>query len=339
MSSQHSSRDFIVIYICVYYYELLYVNILFNILFYIIRINKIQLFQSSPKELNSEKFYDALDSNSTDLTKYDQKCNNIQVNRNDREKMIPICKKYLRFLDTSKSWDGIFWKFDVSLLLNYWLYDKITHIYGTTESHVIGIGFGALQGIWDTFDSSRRENSYYKKCKPDPDKVKHDDWVNRKKLYDYYVDFDTLYGNGSAYDEICRVYYQKIKEIIPVCKYFEGKCISKSYSCPDNYNKCKEKNLETALEELPCHKTIKDRIGSTSEDSSSYQPPGPAERPPGPAVGPEAVSNIQLEGGNSRIGTKVTHSVLGAAPVLLTATMLYRVCIYFINIYRYSKNL
>ncbi|SCA60837.1 VIR protein [Plasmodium vivax] len=284
----------------------------------------LALYKKSSKELYSEKFYDAMDMESTDLQNYDHKCNDIIVNQNEKGEMIKICKKYLRFLDKSKTWSGLFLAFDISLILNYWLYDKVTHIYGTTKSDVIGIGFGALQGKWDTFDKSRRENSYYKQCKPEPSKVNHEDWKNRKKLYDYYVDFETLHGNGSTYDEVCKEYYRKIKEMIPVCKYFQGKCSpSGTYSCPDNYSKCTEKNLETALKGLPCYHTLKDTEVPNLDDDSAHQPPRHEERAQDTADGSEAATDKQL-GGNSGIGTKVSHSVLGAAPVLLTATMLYR---------------
>ncbi|GAB69805.1 CYIR protein, partial [Plasmodium cynomolgi strain B] len=243
------------------------------------------------------------------------------------------------FLDTSKTWSGLFTQFDVSLLLNYWLYDKVTHIYRDTENYEINIAFSALQLIWSTFDSTRSEELYYKKCWPDLGKVHHEDWEYRKKLYDFYVDFDKLFGIGSTYDSLCKEYYQKIKEMIPVCAYFKGKCLTPgTYSCPDNFKKCEEKNLETELKKLPCHVTINGTRGSTSQISSSHQPPGHTERPLDHAVVPSAEFNTQLESGNSGIGTKVTHSFLGAAPVLLTATALYRVCTYLINIYQCIMN-
>ncbi|SCA60311.1 Plasmodium vivax Vir protein, putative [Plasmodium vivax] len=292
-----------------------------------------KLYGKSTKEFYSEKFYDAMDMESPDLKNYEQICNNIQVNIKEKEKMIPVCKKYLRFLDTSKLWSGLFWKFDVSLLLNYWLYDNITHIYGTTQSDIIGIGFGALQLIWSTFNTNQIEKSYREKCKPEPKMVNHEDWKNRKKLYDYYVDFDTLFGQSRIFfNNTCEAYHQKIKEMIPLCTYFERKCSPPgSYSCPEMFYICREKNLETELENLPCHEEIKSRGDSNSEGDTMNRPPVPklASQSRGDDTGLQghaaSTEDTQLTPKSSDIGTKVSHSVLGAAPVLLTATMLYRV--------------
>ncbi|KMZ96174.1 hypothetical protein PVNG_06347 [Plasmodium vivax North Korean] len=262
-----------------------------------------------------------MDMGTADLSNYDLLCNNIHVHRNYKEQMIPICNKYLRFLDTSITWGGLFTNIDVSLLLNYWLYDKLILIYGDKSDGKIETGFSALQGIWDTFDSSRRENSYYKKCKPEPNLVNHDDWVNRKKLYDYYVDFDTLFKTSTIYGDLCEEYYQKIKEMISVCAYFKEKCSKpETYSCPDKYNKCEDKNLETELKELPCHSKIIGRTVSTSDDGSSHHLKGPEGRTQDLAT----EAGTQLGSGDTGIQEKVTNSVLGAAPVLLTATALYR---------------
>ncbi|GAB69817.1 CYIR protein [Plasmodium cynomolgi strain B] len=297
------------------------------------------LFRKSSKELYSEKFYDAMEMESDDLHKYNDKCNEILV-RGPNVRVIPICKKYLRFLDTSKSWSGLFSVYDVSLLLNYWIYEKLIGIYGDKNSSYITFGFSALQLIWGYYDSKREHDPYYKKCKPDLNIVNHEDWENRKKLYDFYVDFDKLFGSGSTYDSVCKEYYRKIKEMISVCTYFKGKCLtSGTYSCPDNFNKCEEKNLEIELKKLPCHVTINGGRDSSSEVSSSYKPPDPEEPPQDSADGLAAESNTQLYSVNSGIGTKVTNSVLGAAPVLLSATMLYKVLIYFVNIYHYSTDM
>ncbi|SCA60731.1 Plasmodium vivax Vir protein, putative [Plasmodium vivax] len=284
-----------------------------------------KLFRNSPKELYSEKFYDAMDVNSEDLNNYNETCNEIYVN-DHKDKMILICEKYLRFLDKSASWSGVSSFYDISLLLNYWIYDKLSRIYGDNNTDAINLGFGALQGKWSTYDSIIRDRSYYEKCRPDPKKVNHKDWENRKKLHDYFVDFDIIFGQGRVFNNLCEVYYKKIKEMIPVCTYFEEKCSpSGTYSCPDHYSKCKEKNLETALKELPCYHTLKAREVSNLEGDFTDQPPRPAERTQDSADGPSAKSHTHLDSVDSGIQTKVTNSVLGAAPVLLTATMLYRV--------------
>ncbi|CAG9485555.1 unnamed protein product [Plasmodium vivax] len=247
------------------------------------------LYAKSTKELDTEKFYDAMNSDASNLDIYYNLCND-KLNSKEKHQMMPICKKYLRFLDFSEVWGSISTKYDVSLLLNYWLSDKIAAIHGFTNIDKIRIDFAALQMVW-----------YYFK-------------ENRIQLF----------------PEKCEEYYEKIKEMISVYKFFEDKCSSKAYKCPDVFDKCKDKNIESSLEDLSCHAIIKARSASILEGESTDQPRDVEQRPLGPADGPQlqldqADSYTQELTETSGFRKKVTHSVLGAAPVLLTATMLYRV--------------
>ncbi|CAG9483803.1 unnamed protein product [Plasmodium vivax] len=301
--------------------------------------NFSHLFSISDKDLISDKFYDAMDTEFLILYSYENICKEKLISKKTLE-MTPICVKYLRFLDDSELWSDSSFEYDVSILLNYWLYDKIAAIYGITDIATISIDFSALQMVWDHFMESRKRKPYNEKFKPNTDIFYEEDWEKRRKLYEYYVNYDTLFKTAELFPEKCEEYYQKIKEMFPVCTFFEGKCSkSGTYKCPNNLNKCKEKNLESELKKFQCHRTIKSRSDSNSEDDTSQQPPRPVEGPLVTTGGPTAESNTQLESENFEIGKKVSHTVLGAAPVLLTATMLYRVCIYYINIYHYSMNL
>ncbi|KMZ88732.1 hypothetical protein PVBG_05678 [Plasmodium vivax Brazil I] len=264
-----------------------------------------------------------MDNDFLNLDNYDIICKK-QLTSNKELRMIPICKKYLRFLDNSKVWGDSDAEYDVSLLLNYWIYDKISSIYSITDIDEISIYFGSLQGIWDHFKDSRYRELYYHKFKPNEKILKEEDWEKRKELNEYYVNYDTLYKTARGYSEKCEEYYLKIKEMISVYKYFEEKCSSDEYKCPGVFHKCTEKNLESELKKLPCHQKMKGRTVSTSDDGSSRQLPGSAEGPTDPADGPALEAVTQLGSGDSGIREKVTNSVLGAAPVLLTATALYR---------------
>ncbi|KMZ94041.1 hypothetical protein PVMG_02267 [Plasmodium vivax Mauritania I] len=275
-----------------------------------------------------------MDISSLDLNDYNEKCNKIYV-REHKAQMILICEKYLRFLDKSKEWSRFFSVYDVSLLLNYWLYDKVTHIYGTTRNDLIDFAFAALQMIWDRFDSNRREESYYINCKPDHSKVKHEDWKNRKKLYDYYVDFDTLFGTSSMYDNKCKEYYENFKEMISIYKYFDGKCSHGENNCPEFFYKFKNKNPLSKLEKLSCYTEMDQQKTAAAEVRPSRSGDSLHSLVPKPGLSSHEVDgglqdsagstqDRQLSLETSGIGKKVTHSVLGAAPVLLTATALYR---------------
>ncbi|SBT73553.1 Plasmodium vivax Vir protein, putative, partial [Plasmodium ovale] len=161
-----------------------------------------KLFSNSSKELFSEKFYDAMNNDSSDLSKYDNESNDIHVH-NPKDKMIKICKKYLRYLEYCKLLHNENSLYKVSILFNYWLYGMLTHIYGANNTDKIITGFSALQLKWTYFDYSRINNQYYKKCKPELSMVNHHDWDKRKKLFDYYVDYDTLSTMAKSFDDDC----------------------------------------------------------------------------------------------------------------------------------------
>ncbi|KMZ95164.1 hypothetical protein PVMG_05082 [Plasmodium vivax Mauritania I] len=235
--------------------------------------------------------------------------------------MNKLCKRILKYLHHSKQWKENKNVYDECVLLNYWIYNELDTYFSKNPSY-INIAFSGLQLIWEPLTENSKNSFFYKKCKPMFKQIlDHQDWKQRKELYDYYVDYDTLFGTAWGFPDKCEEYYEKIQKMISVYKYFEGKCSpTGTYSCPDFFYKCRDKNIESQLEKLSCHARIKGRTVSNSEDSSSHQSSDRAERPLDPA--PEA--DRQLGSGDNGIGTKVTNSVLGAAPVLLTATALYR---------------
>ncbi|SBT56974.1 PIR Superfamily Protein [Plasmodium ovale wallikeri] len=153
----------------------------------------------------------------------------------------------------------------------------------------------------------------------------------RKKLYDYYVDYDILFGFAKSIDDKCD-YYKKIEEKKPLYEYFEKECPPPKNNCPDFYNKCMPYKPDNVLSKLPCHEKIaKEQAdakvaershamqhASASEQDTEVGPHGPGE--PGLAPG----SETEVTSDTSPIGTKVGQSVFGMAPILLTATALYR---------------
>ncbi|SCA83732.1 Plasmodium vivax Vir protein, putative [Plasmodium vivax] len=198
--------------------------------------------------------------------------------------MIPICKKYLRFLDISEEWSDTNTEYDVSLLLNYWLSDKIASIHGITNIDKIRIDFGDLQRIWDHFNNSLNRKSYYYKFKPETNIFNEEDWEKRKKLYEYYVDYDILFRNAQWFPQKCKEYYDKIKEFSTVYKYFEGKCLPGEYKCPIFFDEFKKKNPVHNLENLECYKQIdKQRTAAGAKPSAlgdtSHHSPGSKDGP------------------------------------------------------------
>ncbi|SBT57159.1 PIR Superfamily Protein [Plasmodium ovale wallikeri] len=146
----------------------------------------------------------------------------------------------------------------------------------------------------------------------------YEDWKERRNLYEYYANYDTLSKTAKRFDNVCEAYYKKIEGTKSLYKYFEKKGTSDKYDCPYFYKNYMHYNPENVLTNLPCHHRIKSKSADILGDltlthfsgqelghrSSSYYTDPTSER--------------------SDIETKVGHSVLGVAPVLLTATALYR---------------
>ncbi|SBT57933.1 PIR Superfamily Protein [Plasmodium ovale wallikeri] len=115
----------------------------------------------SKKELNSEKFYETINIEYSDLLKYLQKCKNIDGLIMDVH-MIKICEKYLRYLEDCEVMNKQCFGYDVFILFNYWLYDELTNIYGSKNYSNISLGFANLQYLWSYENYSKINESNYK---------------------------------------------------------------------------------------------------------------------------------------------------------------------------------
>ncbi|SBT84503.1 PIR protein, partial [Plasmodium ovale] len=289
-----------------------------------------KLFSNSSKELISEKFYEAMNNDSSDLSKYENECNDIHVH-NPKDEMKKICKKYLRYLEYCKLLHAEKYQYDVSILFNYWLYGILTLIYGANSTEKIRTGFSALQLKWGYYNNTIANKPYYIKCKPELSMVDHEDWDKRKKLYDYYVDYDTLSTMAKTFDDDCE-YYKKIEEKMSLYEHFDEQCLLDNDNCPNFYDKCKPYNPDSVLSQLPCHEKItrEQDDAKAAERSAAMQHTSGSEQDTevGPlgssAPGLASGSEIEVKSETSQIGTKVGQSVLGITPVLLTASALYR---------------
>ncbi|SBS95446.1 PIR Superfamily Protein [Plasmodium ovale curtisi] len=222
------------------------------------------LLHNSKKELNSDKFYDALDSESSDLSKYEEICNVMPV-RTESDKVNIICTKFLRYLKNCEALNNGSFTYDVSRLLNYWLYDKLINIYGNNDELDIRLGFSKFQYIWQYQKFFPRNESNYEKCS----------------------------------------------------------------DCPEFYDNCKKYHPNIVFNALKCHEKIKIERDADPGAGSLKDSPGSESEPGADRVGPRspglpAGSDTSLRPETTHIGTKVGQSVLGVAPVLLTATALYR---------------
>ncbi|SBT00179.1 PIR Superfamily Protein [Plasmodium ovale curtisi] len=276
------------------------------------------LLGNSLSDIPSERFYDELNNNYFDLWKHNSKCAEVyKIHKKIRNKK--ICEKILRHLENSTVSNNDNSGYDDCLLLKYWIYSVLEDIFGSEDTSHIGNAFAGVQYIWNYIVEYPNSKPYNKKCKQHFDVFDYDDWKNRKELYDYYVDFRTLFDTAMRFDLVCEEYYRKIEEKIPLYKRFEEICSDQS-KCPEFYEKYQPYNPKSVLSKLPCHDKIeKARAAEASPKTSILQ------HGVGLELGPQSNSyDTGMTQGSSEIGKNIGHSVLGVAPVLLTATALYR---------------
>ncbi|SBT59420.1 PIR Superfamily Protein [Plasmodium ovale wallikeri] len=194
--------------------------------------------------------------------------------------------------------------YDVCMLLNYWVYDKLTNIFVDKEK--TNIAFGNFQTLFRKNIENPRSKSRNKNCTHKFDILNKEDWDKRKELYDYYIDYDTNKSTIYLYEGKCKENYEYIEGKKQLYEYFESLCKSKENECPDFYEECKNYNPHLVLRNFPCHVQIeaaKNRL-STQDTSDQGLVDGP--RPYGSNLSGHSAhsSEVGMAQENSDIGTK-----------------------------------
>ncbi|SBT58154.1 PIR Superfamily Protein [Plasmodium ovale wallikeri] len=281
------------------------------------------------KRIILRRIFEALNYDYSDLSTYNEKSNNNIFVHSKKKEMIGICKRVLSNLENSTMLNTANSSYDTCILFNYWIYDTLAGIYGAENTTDIAHAFGSLQFIWSYLNYYQKNKTFYEKCKPSYNIYDHEDWKHRKQLNDYYVDYDYLYKMASSFDPECK-YYKKIEEKTSLFKHFDDLCVTDENKCPKFYNQCQSYNPKSVLPLLPCDIKINADRAATERASTVNRSPGHGKVP---RIGADGLSLQGIANGPhirgstseiSQIGTKVGHSVLGLAPVLVTATALYR---------------
>ncbi|SBS95133.1 PIR Superfamily Protein [Plasmodium ovale curtisi] len=206
-------------------------------------------------DLTSKRVYGEMEIDYPDLSDYNEKCNDIYVHDKKEEEVKIICKKFLRCLEKSTVWIVKEPGYDVFLLLNYWINDKLTHIFG--DKNKTDVAFANFQRLWNSAMGYQRSISSDKK----------------------YI-----------------------------------------------YEKCKDYNPDSVLPTLPCHVQMvvaKNDLAS-QEDTGQGLVDGPHPHDSDFSGHRAASSEAGMTEVNTDIGIKVGKSILGIAPIALTASALYK---------------
>ncbi|CAI7723998.1 Plasmodium vivax Vir protein, putative [Plasmodium vivax] len=217
-----------------------------------------KIFGLRSEELHSEKFYHQMNFDNDDLKDYDKDCGELKEPYNTPE-IRRIFKQVLKFLKTksTRSDDETSVRHDC-VLLNYWIYDKLSRHFGPNRSSEVPLAFAALQPQWYHLVEDKLNKSYYNACKPSTTIVTEHNWQQRKELYEYCVDYDVVRGLVDYYDDKCEEYYLYLKKKAELYKYFKDLCSPNTGKCPDFYEKCKAPDPSTFLDQLRCHEKMKD---------------------------------------------------------------------------------
>ncbi|SBS91393.1 PIR Superfamily Protein [Plasmodium ovale curtisi] len=269
----------------------------------------------TPEELNSERFYRNRKIPNLNLQKYGSHCNNIYAPKQNSH-MIYLCKIVLQYLEQSTQWEENKNEYDECILLNYWLYDELSKTFAHKPSYVNN-AYANIQAKWGSLVKDRHEKLYNNKCKPlFKEILDHDEWKKGKELYDYCINYKDIEKMCQFRYEKCGEYCEYVEKRSYLYDHFEKACTSNEGYCPHFYNKCRDYNPNTVLKTLKCPEKIKTPKDAAPEASAMHHH---AEQEQEQEYDPGPISSE-----TSDIGTRVGHSILGVAPVFLTATALYR---------------
>ncbi|SBT55677.1 PIR Superfamily Protein [Plasmodium ovale wallikeri] len=133
-----------------------------------------------------------------------------------------------------------------------------SNIFGSKSiSDKTNVTFISLQYLCDYPNAELKKTSYYNKYKPNFYIFKPVDWKERRILYEYYVDYKTIFDTAKSYDKACMIYYKTIEENKELYVYFGNICGTKSDDFPEFYNDCIPHNPTLVLPTLECPNQVK----------------------------------------------------------------------------------
>ncbi|CAG9482888.1 unnamed protein product [Plasmodium vivax] len=279
---------------------------------------------SFSNELNSQNFYNQLNG-LTGFSAYFKNCESLSSFPNGTN-VKKICARLLKYLESNtipRNTD----KYDVCILLNFWVYKKLFDTFHSKDISYVYQAFGKLQPIWNGFVDDKIKKSEHKKCRPISDLVLYGDWKERKELYEYYVDYSPIKLSLGYYTQRCNEFHQYIESKKTLYEHFKKRCPSDdTKECPNFYEQCLQYDPVKVLPELNCHQDIiKEREAAarsvqqrenTYSDSETEFSVTPVDMVP---VG--ASHNLS---GKSQTVENAGHILLGVVATSMTSGALYR---------------
>ncbi|VVA00306.1 PIR protein, partial [Plasmodium vivax] len=248
------------------------------------------------KELPSERFYQWLDDYFISTSLYYGDCNTLSYPYKNNQKIRKICEKVVKYI---KSRPRIASEEHLNdhhcNLFNYWIYEQLVNEYDDKSMEPVQI-FGNFHRVLSGF-------TYYPKdvtCKLDNSIPTIPDRKERKELYEYCIDYDTILEKYKPSTDKCNKYCTYVKNKIQFYEKFQELCTSSDIrKCPDFFFKiCENKDPKNLLVKLKCD-DIGVRDKSSQEDASGITSNSSPSN--------ESVSNF----GNAFLGVVLTSMTSG----------------------------
>ncbi|GAB69818.1 hypothetical protein PCYB_005670, partial [Plasmodium cynomolgi strain B] len=156
--------------------------------------------------------------------------------------------------------------------------------------------------------------------------VLYDDLRNRRELYEYCVDYSSIYKLLPYYPQKCEEFYKYVESKKRLYKYFKQLCYSSDENkCPNFYSQCEQYDPEIVLRTLPCHRDkINEEVAHVSSDLQREKLLSDREtvsRQASVGMGPVGT----IFNGKFHTVTKVGNILLGVVATSMTSGALYRV--------------
>ncbi|CAI7724056.1 Plasmodium vivax Vir protein, putative [Plasmodium vivax] len=274
-------------------------------------------------DLYSEKFYETLRRINVSKV-YTDECSSLG-NLPFSTSVKRICAKVLEYLDTiySKSYkQGD--QYDVCLLLNYWVYSSLFNLLKIKGERFVYQAYAQLQLIWTDFLEDKR---YDKLCEPINDMVSHNDWRERKELYEYCIDYSPIKQIIDIFVQGCDEFYVYVENKARLYEHFGSRCPNDDTKiCPNFYKDCEKYNPKNVLPDLRCHTKIKQERDAAAAKASQRGGTYPSRviNSEGTPVGMVPVVASQNLSGNPQTVENVGNIFLGVVATTMTSGALYR---------------
>ncbi|CAI7717822.1 PIR protein [Plasmodium vivax] len=274
----------------------------------------------------TRKLYEELETTKT-FARYDKYCRSFEAPVRNRSLVKNICSTILNYLETTYSaLNHTNDAYNVCILLNYWVYERLNVFLYSNDFKYINPIFGEIVLKWNDFIKDKSKELKNEICKPNDKIVVYDDWKKRQKLYEYYVDYHQIIQQIQYDKTHCKEFRQYIESKKTLYDHFKERCPNTDTNkCPEFYVQCEEYHPEKVLPNLDCYGGIRQvsdiassRVPRIGSGDSVHEPD--SEDSDGPKM-PDDAPILSGKPHNVRMYGNV---LLGVVATSMTSGALYR---------------